>query len=119
MMLTTWPVEISEQEGRVLTVLREHRGRQQAIGQRDLSEATGIHTRTVRDLIKHLIEEHGEPIGSASSPPAGYYLITSDVELETAQQEFKTRIVEMAKRLAQLRKNAPADVLKQLALELS
>lgn len=105
-------------ESRVLAVLREHRGRQAAIGKAELSAQIGCGERRLRQLIKHLIEEHREPIGSCSAPPAGYFWIDTEAELDLAMHELRTRIIEMAKRMAHLKKNSLADVLGQLALEL-
>lgn len=109
----------SEPESRVLALLREHRGRQAAIGKAELAQQTGLCERRVRQLIKHLIEEHREPIGSCSGPPAGYFWIDSPAELDLAMHELRTRIIEMAKRMAHLKQNSLADVLGQLAMELS
>lgn len=109
----------SDIEFRVLAILREHRGRQTAIGKAELSTQVGVCERTVRDCIKHLIEEHHEPIGSCSGAPAGYFYINSEAELNLAMHELRTRIIEMAKRMAHLKKNSLADVLGQLAMELS
>ncbi|HNP80160.1 MAG TPA: hypothetical protein PKN47_01755 [Nitrospira sp.] len=108
----------SDLESRVLTILREHRGRQAAIGKAELAKQTGVCERTVRDLIKHLIEEHHEPIGSCSGAPGGYFYINSPAELDLAMHELRTRIIEIAKRMSHLKKNSLADVLGQLAMEL-
>lgn len=118
-MIDPTALEPSLLESRVLAVLREHRGRPAAIGKAELSAEIGVCERTLRDIIKHLIEEHHEPIGSCSGAPAGYFYINSEAELNLAMHELRTRIIEMAKRMAHLKKNSLADVLGQLAMGLS
>lgn len=112
-------LEPSDLESRVLVILREHRGRQAAIGKAELAKQAGVCERTARDLVKHLIEEHHEPIGSCSGAPAGYFYINTEAELDLAMHELRTRIIEMAKRMSHLKKNSLADVLGQLAMEMS
>lgn len=113
------PLDRSEHEQRVLEVLHECRGRRMAIGKSDLARRTGIHERTVREIIKHLIEAHGEPIGSTSGDPHGYYMICTADEQQQAEAELQHRIIELARRLASLRKNTPSAVLGQITLELN
>lgn len=112
------PLERSEGERRIMEILRECRGRRFAVGKSQLALRTGIHERTVRELIKHLIEEHGEPIGSTSGEPHGYYLISSAEEQAHAEQELRGRIIELARRLGCLQRNQPAEVLGQILLGL-
>ncbi len=114
----TLPLDRSQQERKVMDLLRECRGRQFAIGKAQLSILTGIHERTVRDIIKHLIEQHGEPIGSTSGEPHGYYVICTAEEQAHAEAELRHRIIELARRLGCLKRNQPAEVLGQIVLEL-
>lgn len=114
----TLPLDRSQQERRVMDLLRGRRGRMLAIGKAELASQTGIHERTIRDIIKHLIEAHGEPIGSTSGEPHGYYLIGTPDEQAHAEHELRHRIIELARRLACLRRNQPDEVLGQLLLEL-
>lgn len=112
------PIELSADEERVLDVLRLHRGRAAAIHKEALAEAVGLEVRRVRIVIAHLIERHNQPIGSASQVPAGYFLIETAQEAEQAAQELKARIIQLAKRLAKLKRNTPADCLDQLRIDL-
>ncbi len=68
--------------------------------------------------IKNLIECYGEPIGSATTRPAGYFIITSPEEQALAERQIKNRALSCLIRLARLKKTAPANVLGQLQLEL-
>jgi hypothetical protein len=45
-------------------------------------EVDGINERRVRQVVRHLIDDHGYAIGSATTPPAGYYLIDDKAELD-------------------------------------
>lgn len=112
------PIELSADEARVLEALQAHRGRAHAIHKEALSRETGCEVRHLRSVIAHLIERHNQPIGSASQVPAGYFLIETAQEAEQAAQELKARIIQLAKRLAKLKRNTPADCLDQLRIDL-
>ncbi|MCS6290380.1 MAG: hypothetical protein H8K10_15600 [Nitrospira sp.] len=114
----TLPLDRSQQERKVMTLLTERQGRQAAIGKSELAKITGMPEREVRRVIKHLIEEHGEPIGSTSGEPHGYYLICTADEQAHAENELRHRIIELARRLGCLKRNQPAEVLGQIVLEL-
>lgn len=116
---TTQPIDLSADEARVLEALQAHRGRAQAIQKETLSRETGCEVRHLRSVIAHLIERHNQPIGSASQAPAGYFLIETAQEAEQAAQELQARIVQLAKRLAKLKRNTPAECLDQLRLDLA
>jgi len=109
---------LSGDELAVLHILESHRGRARAIGLPALAQATDLHWRTVQEVIAHLIEYHQQPIGSATGKPAGYFLITTEEEQAQAEAQLRHRMLALAKRLAHLKKNAPADILDQLRLEL-
>lgn len=113
------PIELSADETRVLEVLQLHRGRARAIHKEMLSRETGCEVRHLRSVIAHLIERHNQPIGSASQSPAGYFLIETAQEAEQATQELQARIIQLAKRLAKLKRNTPADCLDQLRIDLT
>lgn len=114
----TQPIDLSPGEGRVLDTLSRHRGRAAAIHKEVLAEMVGMEVRQVRVVIAHLIERHNQPIGSASQAPAGYFLIETAQEAEQAAQELTARIIQLAKRLAKLKRNTPADCLDQLRIDL-
>ena len=111
-------IDLSPGERRVLETLQRHRGRAAAIHKEALAATVWLEVRQVRIMIAHLIERHNQPIGSASQSPAGYFLIETAQEAEQAAQELKARIIQLAKRLAKLKRNTPADCLDQLRLDL-
>lgn len=112
------PIDLSPSELRVLETLQRHRGRARAIHKEALAEMVEMDVRQVRIVIAHLIERHNQPIGSASQSPAGYFLIETAQEAEQAAQELQARIIQLAKRLAKLKRNTPADCLDQLRIDL-
>lgn len=117
-LVTQQVAELSADEARVLDVMQRHRGRPSAIHKEALAEAVGLEVRRLRVVIAHLIERHSQPIGSASQSPAGYFLIQTAQEAEQAAQELQARIIQLAKRLAKLKQNTPADCLDQLKIDL-
>lgn len=112
------PDDLTDDERTVLGVLRAHRGRAAAIHKESLAAQAGLSVRHSRQVIAHLIERHGQPIGSASRFPAGYFVVETAEEAAQAAQELRSRIVRLAMRLARLQRNTPADCLAQLRLEL-
>ncbi len=105
-------------EQAVLDVLQWHRGRAQAIGLDVLAASAGLSERTVQYAIASLIESHGQPIGSATMRPAGYYLIETADELAESLNQLTHRIISLARRIAALKQSTTPIVLNQLALEI-
>ena len=108
---------LSPDEQAVLDVLLRHRGRGQAIHKEQLAASIGLDVRKVRLVIVRLIEEHGQPIGSISTAPAGYFLVETPDDATQAAHELQTRIVQLAKRLSKLKHSTTPVVLHQLALD--
>jgi hypothetical protein len=109
---------LSEGESLVLAEIRACPGLAFALPVDEVARRTGIDDRTVQELVKHLIEEHGYPIGSATGDPHGYYWITTAEEQARAEQQLVHRIISIARRLARLRKNTPHAILLQLSLDM-
>ena len=110
--------ELSSDEQAVLDVLQRHRGRARAIGLDVLAACAGIAERNVQHAVASLIEQHGQPIGSATAQPAGYYLIENADELAESLGQLTHRIVSLARRIAALKQSTTPIVLNQLALEI-
>lgn len=85
-------------------ILESHEGRVHAITARELSVNTQRPDRAVRLSILELIWE-GLPVLSATEPPAGYYLPKTKAEWLEYDHQLKNRIIEDAKRKAQVKKN--------------
>lgn len=110
--------ELSTEEMQILDQLTVCQGLENAVSNKKLAELTGIEERKVQDLVKHLVEEHRYPIGSATGQPHGYYWITTAAEQERSEKQLEHRIISTARRLARLRKNTPHAVLLQLSLDM-
>ena len=109
---------LSTDELAVLGVLRRHRGRESAIGLDTVAGLAGISERTVQYVVVQLIEQHGQPIGSAVSAPMGYYLIETPDELAESLSQLVHRLTALARRIAALKQSTTPIVLQQLALEI-
>lgn len=105
-------------ESLVMALLRGHKGMAEAIPMSRVGEMLDLSTRDVQDSIKHLIEAHGEPIGSATGCPHGYYLIATAEEQARAEQQLKNRAMSCLIRLARLRKTSLENIFGQIKLEL-
>lgn len=110
--------ELAKDERSVLRVLRHHQGRASAVGLMELSRLTGVPTRHVQDVVAHLVERHGVPIGSAVKKPMGYFLIESQADREESLAQLMHRIRALAKRIAALQRSTTPIVLQQLAMDL-
>lgn len=122
---------IPETEALVHGAIKACQGRKAALSMKAVAEHAGLlltqegdddhpryDTRTVQTIIAHLIEAHHCPIGSSTSAPHGYYWIVDPEDLARAKTQLSHRIIETAKRLRALDKNALSDVMGQLRMEL-
>jgi hypothetical protein len=109
---------LSDQELKVAEALTWHCGRSAAIPVDNLALLVGLDRRKVEQLVKHLIEEHAFPIGSATGAKHGYFWITSKDDQQHSERQLEHRIIKTAQRLSALKRNTPAEILDQLALNL-
>ncbi len=115
------PVPWTEDEEAVLAILKQHQGRENAIGRETLAKEVGLGTRVVEQIVRHLVVSHGQSIASSTGGKDeihGYYMISSLEEQDQAERQLVNRIIASAKRLGQLRKNTPAEILGQIKLDL-
>ena len=98
------PVPLTDAESRILSLIQ--RGRENAISMSALAEAVGIATRELQDVIKHLIEDHGVLIASATGKNHGYYYPVTEDELVSARAQIIHRIQSLARRLRAIDKEA-------------
>lgn len=61
------------------TLLTDHVGRENAVTQQQLAEATGVNPSTLRSELRRLREQRGIPIGNLRD---GYYVISDREELQ-------------------------------------
>lgn len=113
------PRDLAEEEVRVLTEVRRRCGKPAAIAVADLAAATGIEERRVQQVVKHLVERHQAPIGTATKPPFGYYWIVSDEERREVRDSLVRRAVSTLQRArAYDRSGWVARLIGQAELEL-
>lgn len=90
---------------RVADILREHRGRQNAISRSALCERTGTSDRELRQIVAFLVVEQHFPI--MSSPGTNGYWWEDDPDvIEKAAGTLKDYIGDLSKRETALRKIA-------------
>ncbi len=102
----------------VLSLIRVRNGRSEAISVASLTERTGIPPRTVRDIVKGLIEKHHIRIGSSLGNPPGYYMIATNEEAEQNERTLRRLGISILTRAAVLRKLTIEEYMKQLQGEL-
>ena len=77
-------LKLSEMEQRVAAIIRR-RGREDPVAAADIVAMTGIADRSVRNIVRDLVIEHGLPIGSqCASDKNGFYWISDAMELKAA-----------------------------------
>lgn len=89
---------MTREEKAVAAILTEHRGRAKAIMARRLAELAGLDERRLRQVIKHLVERHHMAIGSTTSVPPGYYLITDPRERAAVRRSLMRRALSILER---------------------
>jgi len=95
--------ELTHEERLILKTLQA--GRENARAVTLLAALVGVDHRRLRAVVKHLIEEHGALIGSATSSPTGYYLIDSVEEAQAVCDRLHHRGISILERRARLKKS--------------
>ncbi|MBA7533150.1 hypothetical protein ES705_25385 [subsurface metagenome] len=98
----------------VLYLIKGRVGRKNAISVTSISESTAIPPRTVRDIVKKLIEHHMIRIGSALGQPSGYYMIATKEEAEQNEKTLRKLGISILVRAAVLKKLTIKEYMKQL-----
>ena len=99
----------------ILSVLKS--GRSHAISMTELAALADTNTRHLQDVISHLIVNHKKAIGSASSPPAGYFIIETEQDLKDATKNLHNRAMSVLVRYAALKRVGFNELLHQLSLD--
>ena len=89
---------LTADEGEVLVVLSQHRGRDEAIPVAALAERTRLDGRRLQIIVKQLVEAHQVPIGTATRAPFGYYIIQSDEERREVRDSMMHRALSTKRR---------------------
>lgn len=91
-------------EKKVLMVLKVHKGRDNPITAKKISERTGIPEREVRRAISGLVTRHKVLIASSVQRPFGFYLINNLDELKECLGQYHSRLKNLKDRTQSLYK---------------
>ena len=90
---------MTREQTKVVTIIKAHRGVQEAISRKELVRWTGLPDRTVREIIHSLICDYTCPIGSKVKPPYGYFWISTQAEFAQVRKTLRAYMISIAKRL--------------------
>jgi len=109
---------LSDEEYRVWEIIEQHQGRANAIKADDLAEETKIESVRIREIVSHLVKEHGKLIGSSTGNPPGFYVITDREELERQIRSLRHRGIMCLIRAAALSKSSIEEIFRQGRLDI-
>jgi hypothetical protein len=108
-------------EATIMGVLEGHKGQENSVSKKDLVDRVNQHwplfpldERIIRRTIKHMIESHGQWIGSS---PKGYFMVQTDQELLGVCKYYRGYGLSALHIEAKLRKISLPALLGQLSLE--
>ena len=112
---------LGDMEGRLLAIIRAHRGPARAIGKKALAKLTGLTERHARRIVKDLIEIHGFPICSSYAARAGgYYWPATNEDIQAVRRKLRSHALSILVRQARLGRTSKRmrNILEQLRLEV-
>jgi len=80
--------DMTADEYHALSHLSNYIGAEHALLREDLAELMNVPVRTVRAVVKKLVETHGVPIAASQS---GYYIIKTEAERRRAKADLLSR----------------------------
>lgn len=110
--------DLSDEEYKVWEIIERHQGRENAIKVDSLAWQTRIEGVRVREIVSHLVKEHGRLIGSSTGNPPGFYVITDRAELERQIRSLRHRGIMCLVRAAALSKTSLEEIFKQGRLDI-
>lgn len=111
------PIPLTPDEEKVWGLLK-WRPKSNPIKASELALRVWLAERTVRDIIKCLIEKHGKPIASSTGSPAGYWEITDPAERQEVYEAWRRRGISILARAARLKGITLEEELVAVQLEL-
>lgn len=109
---------VSPEMLRIWKLIACRHGRGGAISVTELARTTEMTGRTVRRIVKLLIEDHGCPIASSPHPPAGYFIPAELPEILEALNSLKGRALSILVRMSRLKRTTLRETVDQLLLDL-
>jgi hypothetical protein len=107
---------LTDEERRVWRSVSERAGRERAILGPRLAEMTGLDYVSIREIIAHLVNDHGMLIASCSR---GYFVPETPEEITTATKSLRHRAIMILLRASRLQKTSLEAVFHQGRLELN
>ena len=102
----------------VLGLIRVRVGRSMALSVNTIAGLTSIPARTVRDIVKGLIEKHHVRIGSSLGNPPGYYMIENKEEADQNERTLRRLGLSILTRAAVLRRLTVQEYMREIQGEL-
>lgn len=102
---------IEPEEQRIVSLLQE--GKENARGVHWLAAMVGVSDVKLREIVRHLINEHGYCIGSRTGEPAGYYIITEPEEIDEVYRSLRHRGISILVRASKLKRISLEEVFGQ------
>jgi len=87
---------LSKLEQRLLLLLANHRGQENAITSTEIASRLNIDRRTVRSLV-HRLREKGVAVASSSIGNRGYFIPANQKEANRCITQLKSRVKEISK----------------------
>lgn len=84
----------------------------------EIAAAADLPARQVQRIIRHLVDDHGWPIGTSMAEPFGNYLIDSAGELDQTVALLRSRGISILARAAALNRTSLRRFLEQVQAEL-
>lgn len=115
-------LKLTSEEARVFSCLKFHVGRASAIKVPHMAAQLSMDERKLREILKHLRDEHGIAIGSAvgrseKGDPPGIFLIETMEEYKEWRAQETGRALSILRGIAAREKQTVPDLLGQLRLE--
>jgi hypothetical protein len=96
----------------VILGLLQH-GRQSATSVDTLADYAGVSSLRVRQVVKHLTEEHGHLIVSSTGKPSGYFFPQDESEFKAGIKQYIHRIRSLARRIKAMDREAYEEIFGQ------
>lgn len=105
-------------ERAVAGILNQCVGEGWAMQVADVARATGIPARRCQSIVRHLIVDHGAPIGTSMRAPFGWYLAETPAEMDRVVELHRSRALSELTTMARLRGTCLRGILSQIQTEL-
>ncbi len=88
---------------KILEVISKHIGKSKPVQVNELMSFVPLSDREIRKAVQELVIEFGEPIGSTTKGPHGFYFIADGDDLDEAVSNLESRRDKIDKRIKALK----------------